>query len=141
MAMLGGETYTYDSRPEFSFRVLGKRYVHNVEPMLRRLFGIASAPSSNGDTKEPLIREAWSLECPNHSESAVLNEMELNEFDAENGTWSSLLSAEAAHRFLTSKPGGVDLTTHSLVYVGHSIVTTRSRYSISCCLIRKDIAE
>jgi hypothetical protein len=44
------------------------------EPTIERLFQIASLP-----TNALKIREAWAIECPNHGQSALLNEKALQQ--------------------------------------------------------------
>lgn len=45
------------------------------EPTLKRVFDMVT----NGRHARVNIREAWAIECPNHGESAQLNEAELQE--------------------------------------------------------------
>ncbi|KAK0205878.1 Alpha/beta hydrolase fold-1 [Desarmillaria ectypa] len=85
------------------------------EPTLEKIFDLASFGGS------VWIREAWTLDCPNHGASAVLNEATLQtpefylNFNCEK-------YAQAAHRFLLSKSvHGIDFRTRNLVGVGHSL--------------------
>lgn len=85
------------------------------EPTLEKIFGLASF---GGPVR---IREAWTLDCPNHGASAVLNESVLQtpEFYLN---FSCEKYAQAAHRFLLSKSvHGIDFRTRNLVGVGHSL--------------------
>lgn len=43
------------------------------EPTLKRVFNLATKDHHAGVN----IREAWAIECPNHGESAMLNETQL----------------------------------------------------------------
>lgn len=85
------------------------------EPTLEKIFDLASL---GGPVR---IREAWTLDCPNHGASAVLNEAVLQtpEFYLN---FSCEKYAKATHRFLLSKSAhGIDFRTRNLVGVGHSL--------------------
>jgi hypothetical protein len=49
------------------------------EPALEQVFKLSSQPESTVK-----IREAWSLDCPNHGESGRLNEKELSQPEFQN---------------------------------------------------------
>ncbi|KZS92379.1 hypothetical protein SISNIDRAFT_111616 [Sistotremastrum niveocremeum HHB9708] len=94
------ETFVVDQRPSYRFQVVGNRYtpvadtnseyyaperrlslvfLHGTnlfkecfEPIIELLF--QRYPTIHSDSGENLIlEEAWSIECPNHGESAILN--------------------------------------------------------------------
>src|ERR1700761_2849858 len=83
--------HVVDPRPKYPFRLVGKRYLprtsdengftlilthgtgyhkEHLEPSLERIFELA-------ELSEWPIREAWSIDAPNHGDAAVLNEEEL----------------------------------------------------------------
>ncbi|KAL1660465.1 Alpha/beta hydrolase family-domain-containing protein [Schizophyllum commune] len=62
----------------------------------------------------PSVQEAWSIECPNHGESAVLNVGK----DGEMKSMQSAGYAAAAHRFITHVS---DLQARPLIGIGHSV--------------------
>jgi len=87
-------------------------------PLVEALLALqASAPA---DSAQPKILEAWSIECPNHGESAVINEEDINT-KFPDYTWSGTLYARSVYAFLSSKPDGVDFSKRRLVTIGHSI--------------------
>lgn len=85
-------TYVCDPRPDYPFRITGKRYTapgcvsedpdaltlvfahgtgyhkEHWEPALKHIFEHAVR---DGHIK---IRDAWAIDCPNHGDAAVLNE-------------------------------------------------------------------
>ncbi|KAK0191651.1 hypothetical protein F5146DRAFT_1103580 [Armillaria mellea] len=84
------------------------------EPTLEKIFSLASL---GGPVR---IREVWTLDCPNHGASAVLNEAVLQ--TPEFYLNSARNMPRAAHRFLLSKSvHGIDFRTRNLVGVGHSL--------------------
>jgi hypothetical protein len=74
---LSATTYQLDQRPEFPFRVLGRRYINNRSPNGRYTLIFLHALSTHKETWEPvishlfsiadggyadcLVREAWSI--------------------------------------------------------------------------------
>lgn len=86
------ESHTFDWRPDYPLVVSAKRYwdpssaaqdgitfvlAHGTgfhgeqwEPMLNHVFSLSKGPRAGALP----IREAWSVECPNHGEAAVINE-------------------------------------------------------------------
>lgn len=96
MTHLKFESYVFDPRPRYPLVTTAKRYWHpqfysedpdastlifahgtgfhkeQWEPTLEYLYDISSR---NGGMK---IREAWSIDCPNHGDAVVLNEEELS---------------------------------------------------------------
>ncbi|KAH8115696.1 Alpha/beta hydrolase fold-1 [Phellopilus nigrolimitatus] len=90
------------------------------EPTLQELFSFLTLRSG---TPGALVREAWSIECPNHGESAVLNETALLLPDNHNN-FTCEKYATAVHRFLLagpSKGAKVDFKSRNLVGIGHSL--------------------
>lgn len=89
------ESHTFDWRPDYPLIVCAKRYwdpssqettrdgvtcvlAHGTgfhgeqwEPTLRHLFSLAKHRGLR-------IHEAWSVECPNHGDSAIMNESVLS---------------------------------------------------------------
>ncbi|KAI0056229.1 alpha/beta-hydrolase [Artomyces pyxidatus] len=128
-------THLLDRRPDIPLQVLANRYrvddtpreaghtlvffhatgTHKEtwEPLLQHLFALDGASTGR------LIREAWSIEFPNHGESAVLNEAELQRLYPDH--WDGFIYPKTAYALLSSCPGGVDLSQHSLVGIGHSV--------------------
>ncbi|KAF9472069.1 alpha/beta-hydrolase [Pholiota conissans] len=69
-----------------------------------------------------IIRDTFSIEIPNHGESALLNE---NAIAAQfSDSWPTRIIAESTHQFLTAGPGqgaGVNFADRKIVGIGHSI--------------------
>ncbi|THH00800.1 hypothetical protein EW026_g1784 [Hermanssonia centrifuga] len=84
-------------------------------PLLEYLF----TAQLTSDSNSPKILEAWSMECPNHGESAVINEQNIQE-KYPNFAWSGWIYPRAMLAFLRSKPDDIDFTRRSLVALGHS---------------------
>ncbi|KAL4067117.1 hypothetical protein V8B97DRAFT_1977937 [Scleroderma yunnanense] len=93
------------------------------EPTIQWMFEIIALRSAYAGSSVLKVKCAWAIECPNHGQSAVLNEAALQQppyfrnFGCEK-------YAEAVHRFMTS--GGtlsppVDFSTQKLVGIGHSL--------------------
>ncbi|TEB23518.1 alpha/beta-hydrolase [Coprinellus micaceus] len=83
------------------------------EPCLEALFALVDK------SKGVLIEEAWSIESPNHGESAVLNVETLRQspFSEQFGV---LGYATAAHRFIYSRAEFSHSQRRRLVAIGHS---------------------
>jgi hypothetical protein len=100
MPILQSQSYVFNARPQYPFLVSVKRYwvqefestdpdavtlvlahassFHKElwEPVLEDLY--TQAVVSSGPCSPVLkIRDAWAIDCPNHGESAVLNEKTL----------------------------------------------------------------
>ncbi len=108
------------------------------EPTLSDLAALITSPDVPGRVK---IKEAWAIECPNHGESAVLNEELLREprfreycecrlfysmitLESMNSLVGCERYAEAAQHFLTATDeNNVPYvnTTGRLVGIGHSL--------------------
>ncbi|PPQ88900.1 hypothetical protein CVT25_009135 [Psilocybe cyanescens] len=87
------------------------------EPALEDLFKQVTQPGST-----VAIREAWSIDCPNHGESGHLNRRALKEPGFTN--FSCEKYAQAVHRFLSAGPtlaARVDFTQRNLIGIGHSL--------------------
>ncbi|KZT41902.1 hypothetical protein SISSUDRAFT_1059016 [Sistotremastrum suecicum HHB10207 ss-3] len=69
--------------------------------------------------KSPSIGEIWSIECPNHGQSAVLNADDISVYSPD--TWQIHEYADAVYAYLQGRPGGYDLSKRDLVLVGHSM--------------------
>ncbi|EJD00106.1 alpha/beta-hydrolase [Fomitiporia mediterranea MF3/22] len=143
---LSSETFLVDSTPSFDLKVLAKRYVPNPpfklsssphaitlvcfhatgffketwEPLLQRLL---SRLQETQDAKSSLqIGDIFSIESPNHGESAVLNEEVLERVYGD--TWSNSIYSRAAMEFLTAgeeRGAKIDFSKRRLVGVGHSM--------------------
>ncbi|KNZ80814.1 hypothetical protein J132_04243 [Termitomyces sp. J132] len=88
------------------------------EPSLEKLLALSAQPES-----KVKIREAWSLDCPNHGEAGHLNQQLLNERAFRNN-FTCEKYAKAAHLFLSDAPyhsAGIDFRTRNLVGIGHSL--------------------
>ncbi|KZS94355.1 hypothetical protein SISNIDRAFT_39453 [Sistotremastrum niveocremeum HHB9708] len=141
------ETLVVDPRPSYRYRVVGNRYIpktrrttvqsqaneihvsivllhatsmfkETFEPFIDHLFeSYSSVKQSAG--RILLIDEAWSIECPNHGQSAILNAEDMK---GENrGACSIRDYADATYAYLRGRPGGHDLGRRKLILVGHSI--------------------
>lgn len=83
------------------------------EPLAESLMDISAHADAHAT-----VREIWAVDCPNHGESAVLNEAILQRDYAEN--WDGFIWPRMLHSFLSSCPGGVNLLDHQIVVAGHS---------------------
>lgn len=115
------------------------------EPTISALFNSLQARGGDGDARQgstTKIHEVWSIECPNHGQSAVLNEGELRkpEYDEKCQYYSHSLNnyciltlncifpplvcveeyAKAAYVFLTSGTN-IDFKTRKVIGIGHSV--------------------
>jgi hypothetical protein len=101
MPRLQSQSYVFDARPHYPLLVSVKRYwvpefeskdanaatlifAHATgfhkelwEPVLEELYD-QMADSAAINSPMPKIRDAWAIDCPNHGESAVLNEEALS---------------------------------------------------------------
>lgn len=97
MPVLQSQSYVFDARPQYPFLISVKRYwvqgFESADPDAITLV-LAHATSLHKELWEPVleelytqavasprayspllkIRDAWAIDCPNHGESAVLNE-------------------------------------------------------------------
>ncbi|KAG6873602.1 hypothetical protein C0995_013975 [Termitomyces sp. Mi166 len=88
------------------------------EPSLEKLLTLSAQPGS-----KVKIREAWSLDCPNHGEAGHLNEPVLNDRAFRNN-FTCEKYAKAVHRFLSDAPyhsAGINFRARNLVGIGHSL--------------------
>ncbi|KAF9475154.1 hypothetical protein BDN70DRAFT_884048 [Pholiota conissans] len=129
-------TYTCDPRPAYKFQVTAVRYTpeypaadgvtlvlahgnathkETYSAMLSFLFDLTDSTRQH----PPLIREAWSIECPNHGESAELNEQDIAAHYPQGG-WNGWEYPQAMLAFMKSRPDGIDFSERKLVAVGHS---------------------
>lgn len=93
------------------------------EPTIQHIFQSLPVPSSGSGGRATKVKCAWAIECPNHGQSAVLNDAALqnpqyfHKFGCEK-------YAEAVHRFMISGPGlspSIDFKSQRLVGIGHSL--------------------
>ncbi|KAI0051512.1 alpha/beta-hydrolase [Auriscalpium vulgare] len=144
MSTLVSESYVFDPRPLYPYPVSVKRYTvpglepsdpdavslvfchatsfHNEiwEPVIEDIYGIVG--NAKTFMKTPVrIREAWAIECPNHGESAVINEDALLKRKSSEFSWDEY--ATIIHLVLTGQGKGIDVDfrTRKLVGVGHSM--------------------
>ncbi|KAF9460939.1 Alpha/beta hydrolase fold-1 [Collybia nuda] len=88
------------------------------EPTIERIFALSVQPGSSVK-----IREAWSLDCPNHGVSGRLNEKQLMLPEFQNN-FTCEKYARAVHHFLSGGPkhdARVDFRRRRLVGIGHSL--------------------
>ncbi|KAI0363292.1 hypothetical protein BV20DRAFT_958570 [Pilatotrama ljubarskyi] len=135
------KSYVFDPRPAFPLLITARQYSsddcaqddpdaltlvfahatgfhkEHWEPTLDHLFALVRQ-SANATVK---IRDAWSIDAPNHGEAAVLNENELLWGYVPVFPWEEY--ARAVHLFLAGLGTGVDVdfSKRNLVGVGHSM--------------------
>ncbi|KAH8818895.1 hypothetical protein DL96DRAFT_1820267 [Flagelloscypha sp. PMI_526] len=129
------QTFVVPSTIEYPFTVFGTRYRSSAPPTSGVTLILAHAAATHKETWEPLVSdlfahdskqsspyilEAWSVECPNHGESALANEQAIQENYAAM-EWSGWEFPKAIFRFLSSLPDGVNFYDRNLIFVGHSI--------------------
>lgn len=138
------QPYTFDPRPDYPFVITAKRYWHpqlcspdldavtlicthgigfskeHWEPTLEELYGIVHDQRGRHSLK---IREAWSIDAPNHGDGALLNKNDLRNDSNTSFRWEEY--ARAVHVFLNgfgaSAGADVDFWSRKLVGVGHSM--------------------
>ncbi|KZS94481.1 hypothetical protein SISNIDRAFT_453407 [Sistotremastrum niveocremeum HHB9708] len=138
------ETFVVEPRPGYPYHVSGTRYTQ--EPSKFRGIGtkrglsviflhatglhketwqpaieclLRTNGSESATSAAPWIEEAWSIECPNHGQSFLLNAEALRQH--YNNEWPLTNYAQAVYEFVTRKPGGHDIISRNLVGVGHSV--------------------
>lgn len=137
---LQSELYVFDPRPQYPLLITAKRYWHPAhcpadpdaltlvfahgtgfhkeswEPTLEHLYDALLA-----SPQRVKIREAWSIDAPNHGDAAVLNEKTLDWGYLPVVRWEEY--ARSVHAFLTGLGSGipVDFRTRNLVAIGHSM--------------------
>ncbi|KAI0299402.1 Alpha/beta hydrolase fold-1 [Multifurca ochricompacta] len=153
MPLLQSQSYVFDPRPHSPLLVSVKRYwvpgfestdadavtlilahatsfhKEHWEPVLEDLYDRVATPSSPASK----IRDAWAIDCPNHGESAILNEETLVDGYTPIFSWEEY--ARAIHLVLNGFGKGIDVDFRSrnLVGIGHSmgstaIILTRTMY-------------
>ncbi|EKM56754.1 uncharacterized protein PHACADRAFT_141668 [Phanerochaete carnosa HHB-10118-sp] len=139
---LNYESYIFDSRPRYPLLITAKRYWHpehcstetdavtlilahgagfhkeHWEPTLEHVYERLKEPENAFGVK---VREAWSIECPNHGDAAVLNEDALTWGYLPTFSWEEY--ARSIHAVLTGLGQGIDVdfSRRRLVGVGHSM--------------------
>ncbi|KZT40162.1 hypothetical protein SISSUDRAFT_539707 [Sistotremastrum suecicum HHB10207 ss-3] len=129
--VLSSEYHIVDPRPEYPFQLTVKCYKPSVpsidgytlvfahgtayhkehwEPEIERLFEL----SRNSDYP---IREAWSIDCPNHGDAGVLNAKVLQSGYSEMFDWQEY--SRSINIFLNQFGDGY-FADHRLVGIGHS---------------------
>ncbi|KAI5887405.1 alpha/beta-hydrolase [Schizophyllum commune H4-8] len=127
-AKLDADTTVLPPDNTYPLYVVGTRYrlplPHAVDPAAPTLI-LLHAIGFHKETWEPTVarlmrsagpdvHEAWSIECPNHGESATLNVDKQEEMKS----MQSAGYATAAHRFITHVS---DLQARPLIGIGHSV--------------------
>ncbi|KAH9968080.1 Alpha/beta hydrolase fold-1 [Russula dissimulans] len=138
------QSYVFDARPRYPLLVSVKRYwvpgfestdadaatlilAHAIsfhkeiwKPFLEDLYGQV-AVSSRGSAPLPKIRDVWSIDCPNHGDSAILNEETLLSGYTPIFTWEEY--AQAIHLILNGFGKGIDVNfkSRNLFGLGHSM--------------------
>ncbi|KAF5310939.1 hypothetical protein D9619_008259 [Psilocybe cf. subviscida] len=129
-------TFCHDTRPEGGkFQVMGVRYTPNKPRNEGVTLVLAHGNAMHKEIWSTLleylfdftelqhegvaIREAWCIECPNHGESAVLNEADIAKHFPE-GNWSAWEYPNAMLSFLRSRPGNTNFYEQNIMAVGHS---------------------
>ncbi|KAI0943283.1 hypothetical protein AcW1_002487 [Taiwanofungus camphoratus] len=141
MPSLSCESYVCDPRPNYPLLITAKRYwvpklASNTPEALTLIFAHGTGHHKEqweptiedlyeqlgraGNGSAVAIREAWSIDCPNHGDAAVLNEQTLK-WGYSVFSWEEY--ARAVHIFLTGLGTGVDInfSQRNLVGVGHSM--------------------
>ncbi|KAF8497527.1 Alpha/beta hydrolase fold-1 [Russula emetica] len=144
---LQSQSYVFDARPHYPLLVSVKRYwvpefeskdadaatlvlAHATgfhkelwEAVLEELYD-QIAVSSGTSSSVLKIRDAWAIDCPNHGESAVLNEETLLTGYTPVFSWEEY--ARAIHLVLNGFGKGIDVNfmSRNLVGVGHSLGTS-----------------
>ncbi|KAJ6591568.1 Alpha/Beta hydrolase protein [Mycena vulgaris] len=67
----------------------------------------------------PMVKDVWSIDNPNHGQSSVLNQ-ELLASPSYREYWSAAEYARAAYSFLSSPSHGVDFSARCIVGLAHS---------------------
>ncbi|KAH9944897.1 Alpha/beta hydrolase fold-1 [Amylocystis lapponica] len=139
MAAVHTQTYLFDPRPNYPFLIAAKRYWLDQpgladDPQALTLV-CAHALSVSKECWNPVVddffaltrnrgsrvrvRDIWSIEAPNHGDSAVLNEDTLR-WGYSSFDWQEY--ARCVHLFLTGLGTGVDVdfSRRRLVGIGHS---------------------
>ncbi|KAH8826959.1 Alpha/beta hydrolase fold-1 [Flagelloscypha sp. PMI_526] len=127
------ETFVAQSTAKYPFTVFGTRYRSSVSPTSGVTLVFAHASATHKEIWEPLLNdlftidskrgsphilEAWSIDCPNHGESAVANEQCHSRHLRSLGGWEY---PRAILHFLNSLPDGVNFYDRNLILVGQSM--------------------
>ncbi|KIY49680.1 hypothetical protein FISHEDRAFT_65118 [Fistulina hepatica ATCC 64428] len=141
MAELSSRVYTFDPRPDYPLQCTVKRHwdpasPHLVNPDAYTLI-LSHGTSFHKEQWEPAlddfyalvrdghnrlpIRDAWVIECPNHGDSAELNEKALDWGYEVTFRWEEY--AHMIHLFVHGLGRGVDIdfSKRKLIGVGHSM--------------------
>ncbi|KAL0946266.1 hypothetical protein HGRIS_012521 [Hohenbuehelia grisea] len=140
MPSLESQSYRFDPQPDYPFSLAVKRlwdptspflddpdaysllFVHGTgfhkeqwEPIIEDLYDQAGR-----DGSPVKLREAWTIDTPNHGDSAVWNEHVLQQGYESVFAWEEI--ARSVHRLLSGLGSGVDVdfSTRKLVGIGHS---------------------
>ncbi|KAG6837462.1 hypothetical protein H0H93_009005 [Arthromyces matolae] len=142
-SLLSSKSYIFDPRPNYPLFITATRYwlpdskyLHDPsaltlvfthaaglhkeiwQPTIEDLFALSELPAGPCPVK---IREAWSIDAPDHGDAGVLNELDLKMSYNPVFSWEEY--ARAIYVFLSNHGKGldVDLSTHRLVGIGHSL--------------------
>ncbi|KAJ7432133.1 Alpha/beta hydrolase fold-1 [Mycena galericulata] len=151
MSSLASQSYVFDPRPNFPLLLAAKRYwspsspylndpdaltlilthgtgfhKEHYEPTLEDLYSMMLARPGG-----PKIREAWSIDSPNHGDAAVLNEKTLLWGYEPIFGWQEY--ARGLHAFLSGLGTGVDVdfSTRRLIFIGHSFSAVSLIFSLT----------
>lgn len=137
---LSSESHTFDWNPDYPLLTTAKRYwlpdkesregytlilTHGIGftkeqwgPTLNALFTLSLRPGTSFR-----IREAWSIDCPNHGHAAILNDDLLvrGAYSTYVFSWEEYI--KVIYRFLMLNPH-TDFKNHKLVGIGHSMGAT-----------------
>ncbi|KAJ7177600.1 Alpha/beta hydrolase fold-1 [Mycena filopes] len=155
MPTLTSESYVFDPRPNIPLLLTAQRYwdpaspyindptaltlilAHGTnfhketyEPTLEDLYALLDDGGAQPQSR-PRIRDAWSLDCPNHGDAAVLNEATLQWGYEPIFGWQEY--ARGIHAFLSGLGTGVDVdfSTRRLIFIGHSFSATALVFALT----------
>ncbi|KAF7358660.1 AB hydrolase-1 domain-containing protein [Mycena sanguinolenta] len=148
MVAMHAQSYTFDPRPHYPLLLSANRYwdptsphlddptattlifthgtgfhKEQIEPTIQDLYNLVPIDGSK-------IRDIWSIDSPNHGDSAVLNERALQS-GYEPFEWQ--LYPRAVHALLAGLGTGIDVdfSKRRLVLIGHSMGAIANVFALS----------
>ncbi|KAF7358636.1 Abhydrolase domain-containing protein mpaH [Mycena sanguinolenta] len=148
MVAMHAQSYTFDPRPHYPLLLSANRYwdpssphlddptattlvfthgtgfhKEQIEPTIQELYDLVPVDG-------PKIREVWSIDAPNHGDSAVLNEQVLRS-GYEPFEWQEY--SRALHALLAGLGTGIDVefSRRRLVLIGHSMGAIANVFALS----------